>query len=103
MKVKLNFDPNYGFARKDKFVYADGKLYKSDLTDKEQEMLSYELMSDDSADSIIPFECCRKAFLEGAFLGGGSVNDPNSGYHLEFTAKTKLREIGAFSYAYLCA
>ena len=83
LKKTFNIDPKFSFHTK-------SKLYKSDLTDKEQEMLSYELMSDDSADSIIPFECCRKAFLEGAFLGGGSVNDPNSGYHLEFTAKRKL-------------
>ena len=53
-------------------------------------MLSFELMSDEMAESIIPFECCRKAFLEGAFLGGGSVNDPSKNYHLEFTTKTKL-------------
>ncbi|QTL97050.1 DNA-binding protein WhiA [Iocasia frigidifontis] len=27
---------------------------------------------------------CQKAYLRGAFLGGGSVNKPNSEYHLEF-------------------
>ena len=26
----------------------------------------------------------RRAFLRGAFLGGGSVNKPQSDYHLEF-------------------
>lgn len=31
--------------------------------------------------------CCRRAFLRGAFLAGGSVNDPGSNsYHLEVTA-----------------
>ena len=28
--------------------------------------------------------CCKKAFLKGAFLGGGSVSDPDKRYHLEF-------------------
>ena len=28
-------------------------------------------------------ECCRTAFLRGAFLAGGSVTDPQKGYHLE--------------------
>ncbi len=28
-------------------------------------------------------ECCRSAFLRGAFLAGGSVTDPAKGYHLE--------------------
>lgn len=27
---------------------------------------------------------CQRAYLRGAFLGGGSVNNPNSEYHLEF-------------------
>jgi DNA-binding protein WhiA len=30
--------------------------------------------------------CCRRAFLRGAFLGCGSVVDPERAYHLEFTA-----------------
>ena len=28
-------------------------------------------------------DCCRAAFLRGAFLAGGSVTDPMKGYHLE--------------------
>ncbi len=29
-------------------------------------------------------KCCRKAFLRGAFLAGGSVSNPEKEYHLEF-------------------
>lgn len=29
-------------------------------------------------------DCCKTAFLRGAFLAGGSVTDPAKGYHLEF-------------------
>ncbi|CCO07570.1 DNA-binding protein WhiA [Desulforamulus hydrothermalis] len=32
---------------------------------------------------LIARECCRKAYLRGAFLGGGSVNNPEGTYHLE--------------------
>ena len=28
-------------------------------------------------------DCCKNAFLRGAFLAGGSVTDPTKGYHLE--------------------
>ena len=28
-------------------------------------------------------DCCKGAFLRGAFLAGGSVTDPAKGYHLE--------------------
>lgn len=34
---------------------------------------------------IVEEECCRAAFLRGAFLAGGSVTDPEKGYHLEIT------------------
>lgn len=30
--------------------------------------------------------CCRKMFLRGAFLSGGSVSDPEKTYHLELTS-----------------
>ena len=32
---------------------------------------------------IVEDECCKIAFLRGAFLAGGSVTDPTKGYHLE--------------------
>jgi len=33
--------------------------------------------------SILEDECCRGAFLRGAYLAGGSVTDPEKGYHME--------------------
>ena len=32
---------------------------------------------------VLEESCCRVAFLRGAFLSGGSVTDPQKGYHLE--------------------
>ena len=32
---------------------------------------------------------CRTALLRGAFLGSGSVTDPNRGYHLEIVTRTE--------------
>lgn len=37
----------------------------------------------------MPFSCCRAAFVRGAFLGGGSVTDPQKGYHMEFDTKNE--------------
>ena len=34
--------------------------------------------------SNISDECCKTAFLKGAFLTCGTVNDPNKNYHFEF-------------------
>ena len=32
---------------------------------------------------VVENDCCKVAFLRGAFLAGGSVTDPGKGYHLE--------------------
>ena len=34
---------------------------------------------------MVEDDCCKAAFLRGAFLAGGSVTDPGKGYHLEIT------------------
>lgn len=39
--------------------------------------------------SIVKKRCCRRAYLRGAFLGGGSVSDPEKAYHLEFVAQSE--------------
>ena len=33
--------------------------------------------------AVIEEDCCKSAFLRGAFLAGGSATDPAKGYHLE--------------------
>ena len=34
---------------------------------------------------VVEDDCCKAAFLKGAFLAGGSVTDPAKGYHIELT------------------
>lgn len=34
---------------------------------------------------VVEEDCCKAAFLKGAFLAGGSVTDPAKGYHIELT------------------
>lgn len=33
---------------------------------------------------VVSSICCRRAYIRGAFLAAGSVNDPKKNYHLEF-------------------
>ncbi|MCH5184636.1 MAG: DNA-binding protein WhiA [Oscillospiraceae bacterium] len=40
-------------------------------------------------EEVSPFDCCKGAYIRGAFLGGGSVSDPKKRYHLEFDTKNK--------------
>lgn len=53
--------------------------------------------------ALLEKECCRRSFLRGAFLAGGSVTDPAKRYHLELSTThlkvcretgTVLREMG---------
>ena len=46
---------------------------------------------------VVEEDCCKTAFLRGAFLAGGSVTDPGKGYHMEFatTHQSVARETDA--------
>ena len=33
--------------------------------------------------------CCKKAYIRGAFLASGSINDPEKTYHMEFVSPTE--------------
>ncbi len=43
---------------------------------------------------VVEDDCCKAAFLKGAFLAGGSVTDPVKGYHIELatTHRSVARE-----------
>lgn len=40
--------------------------------------------------TLVESECCKKAFIRGAFLGGGSIIDPEKTYHSEFVTRYHL-------------
>lgn len=45
-------------------------------------------------DPLLINECCRRAFLRGAFLASGSINSPkSSSYHLEIHTKEELESL----------
>ena len=47
----------------------------------------------DGIDKIIGFRCeeCRRVFIRGAFISCAAINNPKSGYHLEFSACNEER------------
>jgi len=44
---------------------------------------------------LVSSKCCKKAYVRGAFLGGGSITNPNLSYHLEIKVqdKTQAKEL----------
>lgn len=39
--------------------------------------------------NLIKNNCCKRAYLRGAFLGGGSISHPEKSYHLEFVSHNR--------------
>lgn len=37
--------------------------------------------------TIVKNSCCKRAFLRGAYLAGGSISDPEKSYHMEIVCK----------------
>ncbi len=51
---------------------------KYGLTDTETGVIRYRIMPE-----LLKEDCCRRAFIKGAFMGGGSMVDPNKNYNIE--------------------
>lgn len=72
-------------------VESSGKLVFQ-ITDTDKIDTIMDIYGFDSADTlalhinlpVVEDDCCKTSFLRGAFLAGGSVTDPEKGYHLEF-------------------
>ncbi|MGI6685740.1 MAG: DNA-binding protein WhiA [Bacillota bacterium] len=41
-------------------------------------------------ENLVKNPCCKRAYLRGAFLGGGSVNNPEGTYHLEIITHSRV-------------
>lgn len=39
---------------------------------------------------LIKKRCCKRAYIRGAFLGGGSISNPEKAYHLEFVTSNEV-------------
>lgn len=52
----------------------------------ELQLLSVE---SDLKNPLLSSHCCKRAFLRGAFLGGGSISRPSSDYHLEMVTENE--------------
>lgn len=77
-KVKLSVNDN-------SIVINDGSLI-----DKIMAVTGVRLNEDITGDIVSPFvlakQCCKRAYLRGAFVCCGSIADPAKQYHLEFSS-----------------
>ena len=79
----LDFDSYPSMAAPGKLVFQ--------ISDTEKVAQIMDAFGFDAADTlalhvnfpVVEEDCCKAAFLRGAFLAGGSVTDPEKGYHME--------------------
>ncbi len=51
--------------------------------------LKLSIGKDTVSELLVEKACCRRAFIRGAFLAAGSMNDPARSYHMEIVCDTK--------------
>lgn len=89
-RVELLFRRAFGLQIKPRRGAREGR-YVFEITKKQQINKIFNAFGLDPNSSgvrlnraILEEDCCKAAFLRGAFLSGGSVAAPESRYHLEF-------------------
>lgn len=76
------------FSKKAEFIRKNGSCRFCPDLDFFAECMAVRLMLFNTGDAeVTPLDCCRAAYIRGAFLGGGSMSDPKTRYHMEFDAK----------------
>lgn len=53
---------------------------------KEDDIISHRYKM---PDELIKNRCCKRSYIRGAFLGGGSISNPEKAYHLEFVTNNE--------------
>lgn len=87
-KQVFGFDIEYIFNEKKHsytFVIADDNI----INNISSALYLFSGTENEKNEEVSPFDCCRGAYIRGAFLGGGSISDPKKSYHLEFDTRTK--------------
>lgn len=59
-------------------------LYDLNLLDENEGGIKYHVSRD-----ITQKMCCRRAFIRGAFMGAGTISDPNKNYNMEIVSPRK--------------
>jgi cell division protein WhiA len=95
--IKKNFDVPVELLVRKKMRLKKNNVYIVRLAREAREILEQLLIlgegftfTHDISKDLVKKKCCRRSYLRGAFLAGGSVNNPEtSSYHLEIASLYK--------------
>ncbi len=91
--IEKTFKIKYNVTVKKNKHYHENVMYILTITQTagvERILTATGILSDENKISnqcympVIHSICCRRAYIRGAFLAAGSINDPEKNYHLEF-------------------
>lgn len=89
--LKDLYQPNIEFLVSKKMKLRKNNVYILRITKAKEILDDLELLNRTIPNErIVHKDCCARAYLAGAFLAGGSVNDPStSNYHLEVSCQNQ--------------
>lgn len=94
--LKDLYQPSIEFLVSKKMKLRKNNVYIVRINKAREILEDLHILTSDIPDNkVLEKECCARAYLAGAFLAGGSVNNPStSNYHLEISCQNA--ELAAF-------
>ena len=100
--LQKTFNIDTEIAIRESSLLKKGNVYHIEITDplQVQNVLQGTKLSVNEADrgTLLPENglitqqnCCKRAFIRGAFLASGSISDPEKGYHFEIVCQDETK------------
>jgi len=96
-KKTYNLEPEIRIQRKNRFKKSNCySVYLNDTIEVRSIIKELGVINEDGnlvqgiSKKLIKSKCCRRSYLRGAFLGAGSVSDPEGNYHLELVSNNEI-------------
>ena len=100
--LQKTFNIDTEIAIRESSMLKKGNVYHVEITDplQVQNVLQGTKLSVNEADRgtlflenglITQQNCCKRAFVRGAFLASGSISDPEKGYHFEIVCQDEVK------------
>lgn len=86
MKVYTDIDVSKNTVLRKNNLYTIKILDSTEILKKLEIMIEEDgsiIINDNVPVTLIDDECCKRAYIRGTFLGGGSLSDPEKSYHME--------------------
>lgn len=68
-------------------VMVTDKIAYSQIISDLNEQAGFDAIRGTVVTNAFTRDCCRKSFLRGLFLAGGSISEPNKSYHMEISTR----------------